>query len=129
MFPLVALIFYLRARQYRGTWDAAGGNTADLLRLTARRAHAGIRLAWANMSAIVLVSVVSLAFAAPCLAPARWQHDPNPRAVLAPLIVVNGCIAAAALLLNVWCMRRQRARLRKIVQLLDEVTEPDTEHP
>lgn len=125
MSPLFALIFYMRVRQYRGTWDVASESTADLLRLTEKRARAGIRLAWANISAIVLVSVVSLAFAAPYFVSARWQQDLHLRQTLVSLIVFNGIIAVAALVLNVWYMHRQRARLQRIDTLLTDTTDAD----
>jgi len=128
MLPLFALIFYMRVRQYRGIWNAASEGTVDLLRLTAKRARAGIRLAWTNVAAIILISVVSLSFAAPYLMPVRWLHDPNVRHVLAPLIATNGAIAIAALVINASYMHRQRARLHHVEALLAEVTDLDG-HP
>lgn len=68
---LIAPAPYLSLRLRRGTWRAPAGSVSDLLRLTARRARAGIRIAWINILSMPLLLAITLPIAAPWLAPSR----------------------------------------------------------
>jgi hypothetical protein len=118
---------YVLLRVRRGTWRAARGGVAELLRLTAKRAHAGIRLAWVNIVGLVLLPVVSLPFALPYLAPARWRHDPALQHMLVLNAAVNGIVVLVFLVVYGLYIRRQRRLLRRIETLARELsdTEPD----
>lgn len=121
MLLLFAALLYFRLRTYRGTWHPASDSVPDLLRLAAKRARAGIRLAWVNIVGILVIAAVSLVMAAPWLMPSRWQHDPALRQSLLPLIVFSG----AYLTFNVVYMRRQRRRLRDAEALLRSESDED----
>ena len=121
MLLLLAALLYFRLRAYRGTWRPASDSVPDLLRLTAKRAKAGIRLAWVNIAGILVIAAVSLLVAAPWLMSSRWQDNPALRQSLIPLIVFCG----AYLTFNVVYMRRQRRRLRGAEALLREESDED----
>ena len=122
---LILLLFlpllYFRLRAYRGTWRQASDSVSDLLRLTAKRARAGIRLAWVNIAGILVIAAVSLLVAAPWLMSSGWQHDPALRQWLIPPIVFCGVY----LVFNIVYMRRQRSRLRGAEALLREESDED----
>lgn len=115
-FLLIMQGLFLRAR--RGAWQARGDGPADALRLMARRAVAGIRLAKVNIWGIVLWTAVTLLVAAPELAPTRWQHDPQLKWLIVLQCAVNLPIIVAVLGLCAWYIRRQRRRLRQAEVLL-----------
>ena len=106
----------LRAR--RGAWRASGDGPGAVLRLMARQAVAGIRLARVNIWGVVLWVAVTLLVAAPELAPARWQHDPQLKRLILLQCAVNLPIIVAGLGLCAWYLRRQRRRLREVQALL-----------
>lgn len=131
----VALLFilameYALIRFRRGTWRAASGTTVELLRLTAKRARAGIRLAWTNIVGFVVLLAISLPFAAPYLAPSRWRHDPALQHVLILNVSINGAVTIVFMVFYALYIRRQRNRLRKIHALMRDFTEvsPDQNH-
>ncbi|MGH8147808.1 MAG: hypothetical protein ACREPY_15940 [Rhodanobacteraceae bacterium] len=121
MLLLIAAFLYFRLRIYRGTWRPANDSVPDLLRLTAKRAKAGIRLASVNVACILTITVVSLLMAEPWLTPAGWRHDSALRQLLIPLIAVGSVYLA----FNVLYMRRQRRRLRGAEALLGEESDED----
>ncbi|QNK01126.1 hypothetical protein [Dyella telluris] len=122
-FGIAALVFvvllqclYLHAR--RGTWRASGCDVASLLRLTRRRAQAGIRLAHIYLWSTLALVAVALCVAAPELAPARWASDAQLRHLLVLQLSINGPIVAATVVACLWYQRRQRARLARVDALL-----------
>ncbi|WP_329741783.1 hypothetical protein [Dyella sp. A6] len=117
---LIAPTPYLSLRVRRGTWRAPTGSVSDLLRLTARRARAGIRIAWINILSIPLLLAITLPIAAPWLAPSRWRHDPAFRHMLILNVGFCGTIFLVALVFFVFFLRRQRRRLRQVEALLRE---------
>ena len=114
-------LMYFRLRTYRGTWRSASDSVPGLLRLTAKRAKAGIRLAWVNIVGILVIAAVSLLVAVPWLMSSRWQHDPALRQSLIPPIV----FCCAYLAFNIVYMRRQRRRLRDAEALLRGESDED----
>ncbi|MGH8192323.1 MAG: hypothetical protein ACREP2_12855 [Rhodanobacteraceae bacterium] len=121
MLLLIAVFLYFRLRVYRETWRPASVGVPGLLRLAAKRAKAGIRLASVNIACILVITIVSLLMAEPWLAPSGWRHDPVLRQLLIPLIAVGGVYLA----FNVLYMRRQRRRLRGAEALLREESDED----
>lgn len=120
---LLAVVAYLEFRMRRGTWVAATENVADLLRLTARRARAGIRLAWLGITGMAVLVAITLPIAAPWLAPSRWQHDPALQRLLLLQIGANG-VVILVMVVSVTCyIIYLRRRLRRIQVLLREYTE------
>lgn len=120
---LFAVVAYLEFRMRRGTWAAATENVADLLRLTARRARAGIRLAWLGITGMAVLVAITLPIAAPWLAPSRWQHDPALQRLLLLQIGANGVVILVALVSLTCYILYLRRRLRRIQTLLQEYTE------
>lgn len=129
---LAAAIAYASIRIRRGTWRAAGDAIPELLRLTAKRARAGIRLAWMNILGFLVLLAISLPFAAPYLAPSRWRHDPGLQYVLILNVAINGTIVVAFLVFYALYIRRQRNLLRRVEALsrdfLNVDAEPDQAH-
>ena len=119
-FLLMAATVYLALRARRGTWRSATEDIPGLLRLTAERARAGIRLAWMNILSVPVLLAISLPIAAPWLAPSRWRHDPVLQRVLLFQLVINGVVIGAVLVFFVAYIRRQRRRLREVEALLRE---------
>jgi hypothetical protein len=107
-------------RVRRGTWRAAADGVPGLLRLTARRARAGIRLAWLNIAGIPVLLAFTLPVAAPWLAPSRWRRDPALEHLLGVQVGINGALILAALAFFALYIRRQRRRLRRVEALLRE---------
>lgn len=116
VFLLVVQGLLLHVR--RGAWRATGEEAGDILRLTAKRAAAGIRLAKLNAWSALLWLAVTLAVAAPELVPAHWEHDPHLRTLVLLQCAVNLPIIAVGVGLCVWYIRRQRRRLREVRELL-----------
>lgn len=106
--------FWLR----RGTWRAPGDSPGALMRLTERRARAGIRLAKVGLYGLALMLVFVIVLAWPQLQPASWQHDARLRRMLVVQIAFNGPVVLATVAFNLWYIRRQRRRLRRIAQFL-----------
>lgn len=102
----------------RGTWRAACERMSDLLRLDARRAQAGIRLAQAQLWGMGVLVAGSIALAWPVLQPTAWMHDPALRRVLTIQIGANAPVALASTWFSLWYIRRQRRRLARITPLL-----------
>lgn len=119
-FLLMAATVYLALRARRGTWRSATEDIPGLLRLTAERARAGIRLAWMNILSVPVLLAISLPIAAPWLAPSRWRHDPVLQRVLLFQLVINGVVIGALLVFFVAYIRRQRRRLREVETMLRE---------
>ena len=119
-FLLVAGMVWLSLRARRGTWRAATESVPDLLRLTAERARAGIRLAWLNIFSVPVLLAITLPIAAPWLAPSRWRHDPGLQHLLLLQLGINGALVVALLLFFAGYIRRQRRRLREVEALLRE---------
>ena len=119
---LLAALLYFRLRAYRETWHAVSDSVPDLLRVTAKRARAGIRLAWVNIAGTLMMVTGSLLIAAPRLMSSRWQYDPALRQLLISLIVVS----AFFLTFNVAFMFRQRRGLRDAEALLAGESDEDT---
>ena len=109
---------YLSLQVRRGTWRAPGEGVSDLLQLTARRARAGIRLAWINILSVPLLLAITLPIAAPWLAPSRWRHNPALRHQLLLIVSINGVVVGGLLVFFVMFLRRQKRRLRTIEALL-----------
>lgn len=123
LWSVLALLFvlilqYLYFHMRRGTWRASAGSPRELLQLTARRAHAGIRLARLNIGSTILLVVITLLVATPELLPSRWQHDSKMKLILLLQFGVNGLIVAVTLGFCVWYIRRQRRLLQQINALL-----------
>lgn len=116
---LVALLLYLGLHVRRGTWRASADSVQALLQLTMRRARAGIRLAWIQMGATLLVATAVLLLALPDLQPASWQHDAKLRLILVVQFAANTPVVLATLAFCVWYIRRQRRRIERIASLLD----------
>jgi hypothetical protein len=114
---LVAVMWSITVWLRRGTWRAASARVVDLLRLDARRAHAGIRLAQAQLwgFAVLLVGVTALAW--PSLQPSAWMHDAALRRLLLLQIGANAPIVLGGVAFCLWYIRRQRRRLARIAQL------------
>jgi hypothetical protein len=117
---LLSASAYLSVRVRRGTWRAAADGVPGLLRLTARRARAGIRLAWLNIAGIPVLLAFTLPVAAPWLAPSRWRRDPALEHLLGVQVGINGALILAALAFFALYIRRQRRRLRRVEALLRE---------
>lgn len=115
---LIAPAPYLSLRVRRGTWRAQAEGVSGLLRLTARRARAGIRIAWINILSMPLMLAITLPIAAPWLAPSRWRHDPALRHMLLLNVGVCGTVFLVALVFFIAYLRRQRRRLRQVEALL-----------
>lgn len=110
--------FALRFR--RGTWQLAAMDSHGLLELSARRARAGIRLAWLQVWALLVVVVIAVIAGWPWLQPERWQHDPRLRSLLELLIGMNAPLLIGGIALSFWCIRRQRRRLQQLEAWLRE---------
>ncbi|MDO1528885.1 hypothetical protein QMK61_08615 [Fulvimonas sp. R45] len=120
---LVSTSAYLSLRVRRGTWQAAADGMPELLRLTARRARAGIRLAWLNIASVPLLLAFTLPLAAPWLAPSRWRHDPALEHLLLVQVGINGVVIVPLLVFFAVYIRRQRRRLRQVEALLRDYGE------
>jgi hypothetical protein len=120
---LVSASAYLSLRVRRGTWRAASDGMPELLRLTAKRAQAGIRLAWMNIAGFLVLLVLTLSLAAPWLAPSRWRHDPALEQMLLLQVVANGIVLVPLLVFFAFYIRRQRRRLRRIETMLQDYAE------
>ncbi|MBD8872642.1 hypothetical protein [Rhodanobacter sp. DHB23] len=120
---LVAASVYLSLRVRRGTWQATADGMPELLRLTAARARAGIRLAWLNIASIPLLIAFTLLVAAPWLVPSRWRHDPALEHLLLLQVEINGVVLVPLLVFFVVYIRRQRRRLRHVEALLRDYAE------
>ncbi|MCP1372534.1 hypothetical protein [Dyella lutea] len=118
---LVVVMWSITLWLRRGTWRAAGSRVAELLRLDARRARAGIRLAQAQLwgFAALLVGVAVLAW--PSLQPSAWMHDEALRRLLLVQIGANAPIVLGGVVFCLWYIRRQRRRLARIAQLTAEL--------
>jgi hypothetical protein len=123
---LVAISAWLAWRLRRGTWGlAASGNVGALLDLSARRARAGIRLAWANIVGVLVLIVISAALALPWLAASGWLSDPDIRRKVALISVVNSPVVIATIVYGAFYIRRQRRRLAWIQRVRsDEQPDP-----
>lgn len=119
-FLLVAVAVWLSLRTRRGTWRSATDSVPDLLRMTAKRARAGIRLAWLNILSVPVLLAITLPIAAPWLAPSRWRDDPVLQRVLLLQVGINGVVIIALLIFFADHIRRQRRRLREVEALLRE---------
>lgn len=124
VFVVLLQCLYLHARH--GTWRASGSDVASLLRLTRRRAQAGIRLAHIYLWSTLALVAVALCVAAPELA--RWASDPGLRRLLVLQLAVNGPIVVATVVACLWYLRRQRARLARVDALLMPDNEPTQAH-
>ena len=120
VFLLLAGGVCLSLHARRGTWRAATESVPDLLRLTAERARAGIRLAWLNILSVPVLLAITLPIAAPWLAPSRWRHDPRLQHMLLLQLGINGTLVVALLVFFAGYLRRQRRRLREVEALLRE---------
>lgn len=115
-FVLVVQWSFLHAR--RGAWRALGSDVQDLLRLTARRATVGIRLAKLNLWSMSLWIATTLVVAIPELTPERWQHDPKLKLMIVLQFAINVPIVLMIMGVGVWYIRRQRRRLCEVTALL-----------
>lgn len=118
---------YLSLWVRKGTWRAPTEGVSDLLRLTVRRARAGIRLAWINILSVPLLLAITLPIAMPWLAPSRWRHDPEFRHMLILVVGVNGAFIGAMLVFFLLFLRRQRRCLRRVEALLRHEQEQDAD--
>lgn len=117
-FLVVLQCFVLHVR--RGTWRLATADSRSLLQLSARRARAGMRLAWLQVWGLLVLLVMVAMAAWPWLQPERWQHDAHLRMLLALQIGINGPIVIGGLTLCCWYIRRQRRRLQQLEAWLRE---------
>lgn len=120
---LLAVVSGLEYRMRRGTWATATTHVPDLLRLTARRARAGIRLAWLGIAGMAVLIAMTLPIAAPWLAPSRWQHDPALQRLLLLQVGVNGVVVVVMAVFLAWYIVHLRRRLRRIRALLQAYVE------
>ncbi|MBU6246213.1 MAG: hypothetical protein KGN77_00530 [Xanthomonadaceae bacterium] len=114
---LVTVLWIVSLWLRKGTWRAAGERVADLLRLQAKRARAGLRLAQLQLWAVGVVVGGSIALAWPSLQPSAWMHDAALRRLLLVQIVANAPIALGGVAFCLWYIRRQRRRLARIAQM------------
>jgi hypothetical protein len=117
VFVLALQWMYLHVR--RGTWRASGKDVQSLLRLTLQRAAAGIRLAKINLWGTLAWVTLSLLVGLPELEPSRWQADPRLKSLLVLQLAINGPLIVAAIAFYLWYIRRQRARIARIQELLN----------
>ena len=108
-----AVLLYLR----RGQWRAPTLQMEDLLRLMARRARTGILLVWVNVAGLVALALVSVPFAV------RWWRGSPDLSRLPAVIIVNTVAMAVTVAISVWFVRRQRRTLRRVDELLAELTQ------
>lgn len=120
---LVSASAYLSLRVRRGTWQATSDGMPELLRLTAKRAKAGILLAWLNIASFPALLAFTLPLAAPWLAPSRWRHDPALEQMLLLQVGINGIVLVPLLVFFAFYIRRQRRRLRRIEAMLRDYAE------
>lgn len=118
---LVAALWIVSLWLRKGTWRAAGERVTDLLRLQARRARAGIRLAQLQLWSLSVVVGGSIALAWPSLQPSAWMHDAALRRLLLVQIGANAPIVLGGVVFCLWYIRRQRRRLARIAQLQAEL--------
>lgn len=116
VFVLLLQWLYLHVR--RGTWRASGEDVHSLLRLTLERAAAGIRLAKTNLWGMLVWIALSMLVGLPELEPARWQADPKLKSLLVLQLTINGPLIVAVTAFYVWYIRRLRARIARINDLL-----------
>lgn len=109
----------------RGTWRESGEGVDALLRLTRRRALAGIRLAKLGLWALGVLLVFVVATAWPQLDPSVWLQDVQLRRTLTWQIAVNSPIVVASVAIHLWYIRRQRRRLARIAALQHEQASQD----
>lgn len=114
---LVTVLWVVSLWLRKGTWRAAGERVADLLRLQAQRARAGIRLAQLQLWALGVVVGGSIVLAWPSLQPSAWMHDAALRRLLLVQIGANAPIVLGGVVFCLWYIRRQRRRLARIAQL------------
>jgi hypothetical protein len=119
VFLVVLQCLYLHMR--RGTWSLAGDDVAEMLRLSAHRALAGIRLAWLQIWSQLLQLVGALVLAAPWLTIEQLQSDPKLRFILIVQCTVGLPLIAALIGFCVWYIRRQRRWLQRVQYLLREI--------
>lgn len=119
---LVAELTWLRLRARRGTWRAASASVPDLLRLSARRARVGLRLAWLDVVGFAVLLAVTVVAAWPWLAPSRWLHDPALRHLLVVQIGIGGLLLLGLIVFLTVFVRRQKQRLRHVQALLRDYT-------
>jgi len=118
---LVAVMWSITVWLRRGTWRAAGARVVDLLQLDAYRAHAGIRLAQAQLWGFVVLLVGATALAWPSLQPSAWMHDAALRRMLLLQIGVNAPLMLGGVAFCLWYIRRQRRRLARIAQMQSDL--------
>jgi len=115
-FMLILQWLYLHVR--RGTWQASGNDVHSLLQLTLQRAVAGVRLARVNLWSTLVWVMLTVLVSVPELEPARWQGDPKLKLILVLQLAVNGPLILAIIAFCIWYIRRQRARISRIEDLL-----------
>lgn len=120
MLGFMLLLEWFSLHLRRGTWRLATASTHDLLALSVRRACAGIRLAWLQIAAVLVMLVIVLTAAWPWLQPDRWHHDPHLRLLLVLQIGINAPIVIGGVVLCFWYIRRQRRRLQQLEAWLQE---------
>jgi len=116
VFMLVLQWLYLHVR--RGTWQASGDDVRSLLQLSLQRAAAGVRLARINLWSTAVWVVLTVLVSVPELEPSRWQADPKLKWILVLQCAVNGPLILAIIVFCLWYIRRQRARIARIGELL-----------
>lgn len=114
---LVTVLWIVSLWLRKGTWRAAGERVADLLRLQAQRARAGIRLAQLQLWALGVVVGGSIVLAWPSLQPSAWLYDATLRRLLLVQVVANAPIVLGGVAFCLWYIRRQRRRLARIAQM------------
>jgi hypothetical protein len=115
-FMLVLQWLYLHVR--RGTWQASGDDVRSLLQLTLQRAAAGVRLAKINLWSTVAWVMLTVLVSVPELEPSRWQADPKLKWILVLQFAVNAPLILAIIVFCLWYIRRQRARIARMRELL-----------
>lgn len=120
---MIAEMTWLSFRARRGTWRSATSSIPDLLRLTAKQARAGIRLAWLNAVGFAVLVIITLSIAAPWLAPSRWLHDPSLQRLLLLQIGLNGMVALGFVGFLLFYISRKKRQVRKLEALLREHSE------
>lgn len=115
-FMLILQWLYLHVR--RGTWQASGDDVRSLLQLSVQRAAAGVRLARINLWSTVVWVMLTVLVSVPELEPSRWQADPKLKWILVLQFAINGPLILAIIVFCLWYIRRQRARIARMGELL-----------